>query len=265
MNDEQVYLDNLRHTFNDKAWFMKELPPEVDTIVDFGCADGSFMKWLQRKHNGYRMISVENSESFRKRCEENGIEVYSGMGGINMAPRRIVLVLNSVMHEVCSYSDPDYFWCDVRALRPRCIVVRDMNIRVNHTLYTEETEEQFGKVITSHPDLRKQYDEFREHFHGSYDPYAVVHFLMKYFHRENWPLECAENYNALEIRKFVTDARYSGYDVVYEKHFLLPYFWRRWISDFGTMPSVDRLFSFLSAARTHVKMFLTRTKEADNG
>ena len=263
MNDEQVYLNDLRYTFNDKAWFRKELPDHIDTIVDYGCADGSFLEWLARK-NRFRMAGVENNPDFLELARKReSIEVHKTLEDVSVDPKSTVLVLNSVLHEVCSYSDPEYFWAEVRAFRPECIAIRDMNIRVNHTLYTEETEEQFGKVIKALPGLHKQYDEFREHFHGSYDPYAVVHFLMKYFHRENWGRECPENYNALEIRKFVSDARYNGYDVTYEKHFLLPYFWRRWLSDFGGMGGLENLFSFLSAAKTHVKMFLTRTRRID--
>jgi hypothetical protein len=262
MNDERVYLDNLHHTFPDKAWFLRTLPFNIDTIVDYGCADGSFMKWLARKHD-YRFIGVESNQDFLAIASMKGHEVYPRLDDVDAEPGRTVLVLNSVLHEVCSYSDPDFFWYDVRAFRPACIAIRDMNIRVRHDLYTEETEAEFRDVVNTFPGLKDQYNDFRDRFHGSYDPYDVVHFLMKYFHRENWSREYPENYNALEIRKFVVDARYSGYDVVSEKHFLLPYLWKRWLSDFGGAGDHAMLLSFLSSATTHVKMFLKRTKEAD--
>lgn len=257
--DEQVYLNNLRYTFNDKAWFLKGLPKEIDTIVDFGCADGSFIKWLSRKHN-FRMIGVDNNESFRKRCKENGIEVYPRLSDVDIAHRRVLLVLNSVLHEVATYSGMDGFWFDVRAFRPVYIAIRDMNIRVDHTLYTKDTEREFRESVNTLPGLADQYSEFRGCFHGSYDPYDTVHFLMKYFHKENWLHECAENYNALKMPELVTSAREAGYDVLYEKHFLLPYFWKRWLSDFSST-GVSHLLPFLFSLKTHVKMLLKRTEE----
>ena len=37
----KTYTDGMAKTFADKAWFVEKLPPHIDTLIDFGCADGA--------------------------------------------------------------------------------------------------------------------------------------------------------------------------------------------------------------------------------
>ena len=39
--NKDVYLKRMRVGMYDKCWWVDKLYPEVDTVIDFGCADGS--------------------------------------------------------------------------------------------------------------------------------------------------------------------------------------------------------------------------------
>jgi len=43
--DNDIYLANMAKSFADKAWFLKDIPEEIDTIVDFGGGAGDFAKY----------------------------------------------------------------------------------------------------------------------------------------------------------------------------------------------------------------------------
>lgn len=47
INNRNIYLNLMRRSFYDKAWFIKNLPPDVDTIIDFGGGSGEFAEFCQ--------------------------------------------------------------------------------------------------------------------------------------------------------------------------------------------------------------------------
>lgn len=45
ISNNDIYLSNMAKSFDDKAWFIKYVPNDVDTIVDFGGGTGDFAKF----------------------------------------------------------------------------------------------------------------------------------------------------------------------------------------------------------------------------
>ena len=43
-----VYNDGMRKSMLDKIWFLDKIDGSIDTIYDYGCADGSLLK-IDRK------------------------------------------------------------------------------------------------------------------------------------------------------------------------------------------------------------------------
>ena len=68
----ETYLTKMSKTFFDKAWFMSHLSEDITTIVDFGCADGSFMKFLKLNCPAITYIGIDNSLEFKQKTIDNG-------------------------------------------------------------------------------------------------------------------------------------------------------------------------------------------------
>lgn len=48
IDNRELYLKLMSKSFYDKAWFLKNLPDDVETIVDFGGGAGEFAEFAQR-------------------------------------------------------------------------------------------------------------------------------------------------------------------------------------------------------------------------
>ena len=72
--DKDKYLCAMKNTFIDKAFFIEKLPDYIDTIIDYGCADGSFLKFLNQLYGDrYTYIGIEMDPEFRK--AKGGVKV----------------------------------------------------------------------------------------------------------------------------------------------------------------------------------------------
>ena len=191
IEDNQVYLSRMRKTFVDKAWFMRVLPEDVDTIIDFGCADGSFMEHLRASFPEYRYIGVECNREFREECQKRGFEVVESLEELDCG-KRAVLVLSSVLHEIYTYADPEKFWDQVEKLRPKHIAIRDMHCTEYATFGTAAKRELEAAFMEA--GLQQEWRDFEEIWGEVNDGHTATHLLMKYFYKENWDREVRENY-----------------------------------------------------------------------
>ena len=252
------YLKELRLTFRDKAWFLKHVAG-CTTLVDFGCADGSFLEYLKKKGAPFTsMFGVENDAEFAKLCAKRGFCVRPTLGDFmeydgRRRPESTVVVMNSVWHEL---ADSDKVWNALGVLGPKYIAVRDMNIQLDASRLTFTDEKRFLQRVGD-LDLVRKLDQHCEFFNDTWDPWSIVHFLMKYFHDMNWCNENLENYDNLDMKWFIRTARSLGYDVAYENHYMLPWLRRKWRLDFGG-EGMEGFQMFLDGVRTHVKILLVK-------
>lgn len=262
ISNNDVYLSKMRKTFIDKSWFMSIIPPEITTIVDFGCADNSFNHFLAESFPEYRYIGIDCNEDFFKIMKEKGDECYRSLLELKSAnvidPDSTLLVLNSVIHEVYSYWNIDEFWRQVSELNPKYIAIRDMYAK-GCGIYGSRTESELKDAISSSDfSVFCHYEDFCNEWGDLIDGYTATHFLLKYFYDENWRREVKENYIPFHYRELHTKIRKTGYNVTFERFYGLQYLKDKWHKDFIQYAGRPHLNSFLNQITTHMKLFLVR-------
>ena len=40
IDNMHIYMERMAATLTDKCWWVERMPPEIETVVDFGCAQG---------------------------------------------------------------------------------------------------------------------------------------------------------------------------------------------------------------------------------
>ena len=130
INDYEIYLTRMSKTFFDKAWFMSHLSENILFIIDYGCADGSFMEFLKRNCPCYEYIGIDNDPKMQELTKEKGFQCFSSLKEANekvmIFPEQTCLVLNSVIHEIWSYYNEVSFLADLHEFYPKYVAIRDM-------------------------------------------------------------------------------------------------------------------------------------------
>lgn len=252
--DIQSYITGMNLSIQDKLFFVDLL--DFDVIVDFGCADGTFLESISKikpktKIIGYD-IDPEMLSKAKSKLGKNSIVtddwdlVTKSLHYFN----KPLLNLSSVIHEVYSYSNTNkikYFWeSQVFGGDFKSIVIRDM---------IPSTEISKSEISQFKDDVKKVKQKFDRNYINSFEEKwgslnsnyrTLIHFLLKYRFTDNWEREVAENYLPISIetlRKKIP----SGYKIVYEDSFLLPFLKNRVKKDFN----IDLIHP------THTKMIIT--------
>ncbi|MBQ6545828.1 MAG: class I SAM-dependent methyltransferase [Lachnospiraceae bacterium] len=197
----QVYNDRMRRSMWDKAFFMDKIAG-TDMIIDYGCADGSLVRFLSELFPAMRFIGfdidpVMIASANAQRGENTWFfstmeEVIEQLARLNVTGDQCAVNFSSVFHEVFHYGfDLSLIRHFLSAIAPQYIVVRDM-------MY----ESADGSAAVSADAVRRvremlpeeQVRSFEECFGTIGLRRNMVHFLMKYQYVENWERECAENY-----------------------------------------------------------------------
>ena len=81
MNEtNEKYFALLEKGMLDKVWFLEKIEHSVNTLVDFGCGDGSLFTIIDRIYPGrFRYIGIDHDEKMIALAKENGIEIYSSL------------------------------------------------------------------------------------------------------------------------------------------------------------------------------------------
>lgn len=219
IHDLDTYFNGMSATLQDKKWWLDLIPDEIDTVIDYGCAQGDLALLLPDK---YRYIGIDNSPEMLQLARHNHLlhfcrrsEFYPSLIEANgkYEPSTTVLVLNSVMHEIFSYLSP----AEVHALFEemfgsgiRCIAIRDMHLpdaeavgRIGTHSNRERLNQSFrySNLWTEYMDY-VLYDRYTEGYiqedkgRGKFEgmPVYMTEFLLKYRYVENWKREMREYY-----------------------------------------------------------------------
>ncbi len=272
ISDNGVYLRGMRNTFHDKSWFMSIVPFDVDTIVDFGCADGSFLEYMKRNWPEYRYAGIDENEEFLAMTRERGFEAYGNLTEFSKkhsnGDGKVLLVMNSVLHEIYTYKgvpQAEEIWGAFLRNGVKYIALRDMYAR-GCGIFSSKTEANLldvcdqkdkhaasnnGELISLHDKL----SDFERQWGEVNDGYKLTHFLLKYFYSLNWERELVENYLPFHYRELHEAIRSAGYDITFESFYAIPWLKQKWLSDFDcdTHPA---LHAFVSKVTTHMKLFL---------
>lgn len=251
------YIAGMNTTMSDKLFFSDLI--NYDVIVDFGCADGTFLENLQRMNPNLKLVGYDLDPTMldiaSRKLGNNVIltddwnEVRNAVNGY----KNPLLNLSSVIHEVYSYSTSKvikYFWENqVFGGDFKYITIRDMIPSV--TIGRNEINNFKEDVKRVRQKADKSYLlSFEDRWGSINNNYrAFIHYLLKYKYTDNWDREVNENYLPVSLETIKTKIP-SDYKIVMEEDFVLPYLKQQVKKDFG----VELTHS------THTKMIIKNNK-----
>lgn len=254
ISDYLKYISDMNQTMPDKLFFIGDI--KFDVIVDFGCADGTFLENVSKVRPNVKIIGYDIDQNMLDKASaklpksailtDDWNTVVSEVSKYN----RPLLNLSSVIHEVYSYSKNSMvinkFWNgQVFAGDFKWITIRDMIPSVTLTRNEIIDFKQDAKKLRMMAD-KDSLQSFEENWGSIFSDYRnFVHFLLKYKYKDNWEREVRENYLPITLETLRTKIP-QGYSIVLEDSFVLPYLKKEVKKDFN----IDLTHS------THLKMII---------
>ena len=273
----------MRRSMMDKMFFMDKIGNGPRTILDWGCADGSLIEYMHKMfpehfYMGYdtdpKMIaqaqamvdSIKLSQASKATMAmqgnvspEQAFDLgQTAVGGLHFEisddlsdfiahrhGRKIdVVVLNSVIHEIYSYSlkEIETFWSTLfDRVRPGYIVVRDMCVERSTSRAADPISVARIKQLF---DLDK-IAQWESKWGSLHENWSLVNFLLTYRYADNWDREYRENYLPVSVESLL--ARFPReYTPTFVEHYTLPFLREQVMEDFGIQLQ----------DRTHLKLIL---------
>jgi SAM-dependent methyltransferase len=222
----------MRKSMLDKVFFFDKVFEPIESIVDFGCADGSLIKFCKDIFPKYEYVGYDISPYMIEKARENcpSCRFTDKWEDIGVNPSQSLLNLSSVIHEVYSYCSPEEikdFWDRVFHSGFQYISFRDMMLSCAHP------EEKKITDFLNNPNSTSKYLEKLKDFKqiwgkdGVLDSTQAIHYLLKaqYSFYGNWEREVRENYLPITVEEFLLKIP-EEYEICYKEHYVFPY--HRW-------------------------------------
>ena len=235
-----IYINEMEKSMADKLFFLDKV--DFDVIVDFGCANGSFLSKIKMALPNVKIIGYDLDEEMLNKSKgllgedalltANWEEVMTEVAKYKSP----LLNLSSVIHEVYSYSHSSVikkFWeSQVFGGLFKWITIRDMipsvQLQKNEISKFEEDVKKVQEL--SDP---KYLSSFEAKWGTIDDDYRTfVHYLLKYRYTDNWEREVNENYLPVSLET-VKKKIPSSYSITYESDFIVPFIQEQLKKDFG--------------------------------
>lgn len=258
ITDTDVYTVEMSKSLIDKVYFLDKV--DAGLFVDFGCADGKMLGFIDKVFPGVSLVGFDNDEAMLARArEENpgrGIVYTSSWDEVSKivqkhrdAGVKACLVLSSVIHEAHSYmtrSEVEAMWSRVwgKEFRFDYVAIRDMMVSRSTTRPADPLQVARIRQVFN-PD---KLDEWEAQWGSIEENWSLVHFLLTYRYELNWSREVKENYLPVNYETFLSSIP-NRFVPIFKEHFTLPFLRRRVKEDFG----IDL------ADRTHLKLVLEAT------
>lgn len=253
ISNYEQYIADMNKAMSDKLFFLDEI--KFDAIVDFGCADGTFLKSLISLRPNIKVIGYDLDHTMlniaKKKLPGNVLLTNDWNVILDEISnyKNPTLNLSSVIHEVYSYSGSfgvNKFWNkQVFNDKFKYITIRDMMPSVELTKNEISNYKDDAKKVRTKVD-KKLLDSFEENWGSIFNDYRnFIHFLLKYRYTDNWEREVNENYLPITLETLKSKIP-NNYSILYEEDFILPYLKKEVKKDFG----VELTHS------THVKMII---------
>lgn len=239
--DIQSYIDGMGLSMKDKLNFVFD-NVNFDVIVDFGCADGSYLANMSRLNPKAKLIGYDLDPTMLSKAKsilgkdailtDNWDEVRTAV----QSYKSPLLNLSSVIHEVYSYSNSNtikFFWeKQVFGGDFKFISIRDMipSSVVSKSEMNEFKDEVKKVRRLSDPKYLKSFEDKWGTINDNYRTF--MHYLLKYKYIENWDREVNENYLPVSLETLKSKIP-SNYKIAYEDNFVLPYLQSQVNKDFG--------------------------------
>ena len=250
IKDYNTYTKGMKKTLEDKAWFVKHIPSHIDTLVDFGCADGAFIEYIERTYpcRFANYIAIDNDDVMLRKASKrlskykDRVHFCLGLDGLIFSDvRSSVLVLNSVLHEVFSYCEPkeyDEFFANLRRLDFPFVAIRDMNADIDG--WEHQSMWELGQTLKGlEPEMWNSMDKW------GLDSIDAASFILKYRYQENWAREKDERY--LWNIEHIIQRELCMHKLQEVEKFYIPFIFEQASKDFGME---------IAPFNTHIKMLL---------
>jgi hypothetical protein len=238
------YLESLRNTYIDKAFFIEKLPPEIKYIVDYGCADGGFLVFLRNIYGDkYKYIGIEPNGDFLNYAMSNKLQVFHNLEDFYVKYhfehfKEFCINFSSSLHEIYQDEESNILTTIMETFKFGAVSVRDMNVKIYEDIIEEKyhsDKDTFIKnmmniFIKRTPNKIHDFVDFK-YIDGLED---IIHFLLKYFYTgEDWIDELNENYLSTTTRfENILDLyKELDYDLVWKLDYNLPYLVNKWTKE----------------------------------
>lgn len=238
----KVYNERMEAGIKDKLWFVDFLLPEINTIIDFGCADCALGRALEHYYpNQFRYIGIDNDAHMRELSAERGftvVDILAGLYPLNIDYDKTVIVFSSVMHELLHYTGKHStlnLLNEVNEIGFKQIAIRDMHSCIPSL---EEYITDIELKIKATPWYPRYMDFIKYCEYHRDDNYNWnTEFFLKYSYSENWQREKVERY-LWDWESYTYNCFKDNYDEDYNCIFSIPYQIRKIRKDFGfTIPT----------------------------
>lgn len=227
----EVYTTRMQKSVYDKMFFVDKIfDKDINTFIDFGCADAELMCHLRVFMPEMRFIGYDIDENMLVKARQKApwAEFYSNWDEIEVDPSVTIVNLSSVLHEIYHYSsheEIELFWDRIRKSGFAYITIRDMfmpqPLPCGDLWRQRVLDAGYGDKLC----------DFENHWGPVHNNVDMIHFLLKYKYTENWDREVAENY--LPMTPATLLQRFNGYDIIHNRFESLPYIVHQVQSDFG--------------------------------
>lgn len=258
-----VYNDRMRRSMWDKAFFMDKVPG-TELIVDYGCADGSLIRFLHSLFPAMHFIRFDIDPAMIGQAQTHQTEnawffsdleeMLRKIDQLGIPPRRIAVNFSSVLHEIFHYDcDRSLITGLIGRIGPRYLVVRDMQYVSDDdaALTPPAALERIRQRIPA-----RQLADFEERWGPVSLRRNLVHFILKYKYTENWERECGENYFSFTMEELTALLDLRGeYKPLLQSRYILP--WCRYDArnNLGIDPGHE--------LTTHFSLILSRDGDGD--
>ena len=247
----ETYNTEMQKALADKVFFMDVLD-DTDTLIDFGCADGSLLKVVRSQKPGLKLVGIDMNKDM---IDIARADIPDGKFFIDTLPvidksidtKNAAINLSSVLHEVYSYCTSqqiESFWDSLNNTGCKYIIIRDMLCNVHDSKSNPEAEAK----IRAKAEYAGPLQDFEEVWGSIEDKRKLIHFLLKYRYRLNWDREVRENYLPLDETLLLSKLDLNKYEIVSKELFVLPFIGK----------NVKDTFDIDLKDTTHIKLILKR-------
>lgn len=257
IKDFNTYVSGMKKSYIDKLFFMDKVK-DINTVVDFGCADGAMIREMYKAQPELKYIGIDNNPAMidianiktDKDCNIDYITEFNN----SISYSNAVLNLSSVIHEVysyCKYDEIKEFWTNVFWRGFKYISIRDFC--VSKTVNRTADMNDYTKLVRSSDEYKigNLVNDFESIWGSLRDNRNMIHFLLKYRYKSNWDREVRENYFPITLEQLLSLIPTDKYEIVYFEDYVLPF----------TKDTVKHDFDIDLHDNTHVKLLLRRKSE----
>jgi hypothetical protein len=247
-----TYTEGMSKSLLDKIYFIDKC--DAGLFIDFGCADGFVIKHLSAMFPNITFIGYDVCDKMLKLATQHNPDEIIFTNDINVIQSLVdnaesrgiktCTILNSVIHEVYSYSNPDEFWSTLFSINTDYIAIRDMCVS---KFVNRASNDIHAAKVRQRSDY-KQLTEWEDKWGSISNNKSLVHYLLTYKYTDNWDRELNENYLPVYYEDLIRLFPVNKYSPIFVSHYTLPYLRSTVYSDFG----IDIIDS------THIKLIFER-------